>query len=309
MEAMASPCYSDMGVDQGLFNQWDLQQLEVALGQDFEQSPSSESHTERPKKQLKTSSWSSCTTTADQNSASAPRILSFGNPDSPVCHSNFYGSMVKKVEEAVEGSVSNGSKMSSAAKRMSGQNHEHIMAERKRREKLSQRFIELSAIVPGLKKMDKASVLGDAIKYLKQLQDKVVNLEDEVAKRSIESAILVQKTQLLVDGDGDDDDTSSSDGNSEEDQRRPSCSLLPEIEARVCDKSILIKIHCENRKGALVQALTEIEKLHLSVMNTSVMPFSSNSLDITVASQIEEEFSMSAKDVVKRLNSALKQFK
>lgn len=140
-------------MDQGFFNQWDLQQLEVALGQDFEQSPSSESHTERPKKQLKTSSWSSCTTTADQNSASAPRILSFGNPDSPVCHSSFYGSMVKKVEEAVEGSVSNGSKMSSAMKRMSGHNHEHILAERKRREKLSQRFIELSAIVPGLKKV------------------------------------------------------------------------------------------------------------------------------------------------------------
>ncbi|KAG6529894.1 hypothetical protein ZIOFF_012111 [Zingiber officinale] len=296
MEAMASPCYSDMGVDQGFFNQWDLQQLEVVLGRDhFEQSPSSESHTERPMKQLKSSSWSSCTTTADQNSASAPRILSFGDPDSPVCRSSFYGSMVKKVEEAAEGSVSIniGSKTSSAAKRMSGQNHEHIMAERKRREKLSQRFIELSAIVPGLKKMDKASVLGDAIKYLKQLQDKVVNLEDQVAKRSIESAVLVKKTQLLVDGDGDDDDddddddTSSSDGNSEEDQRRLSSggSLLPEIEARICNKSVLIKIQCENRKGVVVQALSEIEKLHLSVMNTSVMPFTSNSLDITVAAQ------------------------
>lgn len=143
--------------------------------------------------------------------------------------------------------------------------------------------------------MDKASVLGDAIKYLKQLQDKVVNLEDQVAKRSIESAVLVKKTQLLVDGDGDgddddnddDDDTSSSDGNSEEDQRRLSSggSLLPEIEARICNKSVLIKIQCENRKGVVVQALSEIEKLHLSVMNTSVMPFTSNSLDITVAAQ------------------------
>ncbi|KAJ6777356.1 SYMBIOTIC AMMONIUM TRANSPORTER [Salix koriyanagi] len=53
------------------------------------------------------------------------------------------------------------------------QSQDHIIAERKRREKLSQRFIALSAVVPGLKKMDKASVLGDAIKYLKQLQDKV----------------------------------------------------------------------------------------------------------------------------------------
>lgn len=305
---MASPCYSDMGVDQGFFDQWDLQQLEVVLGQGLERSPSSESHTERPKKQLRTRSWSSCTTAAaDQNSASAPRILSFGKPDSPVCHSGFHGGAVKKkVEEAAEGSVSNGSRRSFPAKRTSAHNHEHIMAERKRRENLSQRFIELSAIVPGLKKMDKASVLSDAIKYLKQLQDKVKNLEDQLAKRSNESAVLVRKTQLYVD---DDDDASSRDGDSKDDRRRRSGFLPPKIEARVCDKSILIKIHCENRKGVLVQALSEIEKLHLSVVNTSVIPFPGNSLDITVASQIEEAFSMSARDLVKGLNSAFKQFK
>lgn len=300
------------GVDQGFFDQWDLQQLEVVLGQGLERSPSSESHTERPKKQLRTRSWSSCTTAAaDQNSASAPRILSFGKPDSPVCHSGFHGGAVKKkVEEAAEGSVSNGSRRSFPAKRTSAHNHEHIMAERKRRENLSQRFIELSAIVPGLKKvtvlisicvlqhsvnffghnsrpfrlakMDKASVLSDAIKYLKQLQDKVKNLEDQLAKRSNESTVLVRKTQLYVD---DDDDASSRDGDSKDDRRRRSGFLPPKIEARVCDKSILIKIHCENRKGVLVQALSEIEKLHLSVVNTSVIPFPGNSLDITVASQ------------------------
>ncbi|XP_074563162.1 transcription factor bHLH25-like [Curcuma longa] len=302
-ETMASPCFSDMGVDQGFFNRWDLQELEVVLEQGSERSPSSESHTERPKKQLKTRSWSSCTTAADQNSALAPRILSFGKPDSPVCHSGFYGGVVKKkVEEVAEGSVSNGSGRSFPAKRTSAHNHEHVMAERKRREKLSQRFIELSAIVPGLKKMDKASVLSDAIKYLKQLQDKVMNLEDQLAKRSIESAVLVRKNQLCVEDDDDD-------GDFKDDRRRRSGYLPPNIEARVCDKSILIKIHCENRKGVLVLALSEIEKLHLSVVNTSVIPFPGNSLDITIASQIEEAFSMSARDVVKRLNSAFRQFK
>ncbi|KAI3462637.1 hypothetical protein Pfo_019300 [Paulownia fortunei] len=40
------------------------------------------------------------------------------------------------------------------------QTYDHIIAERKRREQLSQRFVALSTIVPGLKKMDKTSVLG-----------------------------------------------------------------------------------------------------------------------------------------------------
>ena len=40
-----------------------------------------------------------------------------------------------------------------AAAKSTGHTQDHIMAERKRREKLSQRFIALSAIVPGLKKV------------------------------------------------------------------------------------------------------------------------------------------------------------
>ncbi|CAM8889722.1 unnamed protein product [Rhodiola kirilowii] len=48
---------------------------------------------------------------------------------------------------------------------------DHVVAERKRREKLNQRFIALSALVPNLKKMDKASVLAGAVRYLKELQE------------------------------------------------------------------------------------------------------------------------------------------
>ncbi|KAG4999453.1 hypothetical protein JHK82_020621 [Glycine max] len=65
------------------------------------------------------------------------------------------------------------------------QPQDHIIAERKRREKLSQRFIALSALVPGLQKTDKASVLGDAIKYLKQLPEKVKALEEEQIMKEI----------------------------------------------------------------------------------------------------------------------------
>ncbi|KAG6577330.1 Transcription factor basic helix-loop-helix 25, partial [Cucurbita argyrosperma subsp. sororia] len=73
---------------------------------------------------------------------------------------------------------------------------DHVLAERKRREKLSQRFIALSALLPGLKKMDKASILGDAIKYIKQLQERVESLEEMGKNSNIESAILIKKSHL-----------------------------------------------------------------------------------------------------------------
>ncbi|KAJ4966362.1 hypothetical protein NE237_018211 [Protea cynaroides] len=55
----------------------------------------------------------------------------------------------------------------------------HVEAERQRREKLNQRFYALRAVVPNISKMDKASLLGDAITYITDLQMKIRVLEAE----------------------------------------------------------------------------------------------------------------------------------
>ncbi|CAA2965171.1 transcription factor bHLH18-like [Olea europaea subsp. europaea] len=155
---------------------------------------------------------------------------------------------------------------------------DHIIAERKRRETLSLRFVALSALVPGLKRMDKASILGDAIKYMKELQDRVKTLEEQSRKKkSMESVVFVKKYEIYTNNEKSPSDENFID------------EPLPEIEARFSDKDVLIRIHCEKRKGIFEKTIAEIEKLHLSVVNSSAMTFGDSVLDITIVAKVLNE--------------------
>nr|QJQ51160.1 bHLH transcription factor bHLH3.3 [Gardenia jasminoides] len=180
--------------------------------------------------------------------------------------------------------------------RPASQTYDHIVAERKRREQLSQGFVALSALVPGLKKMDKTSVLGDAINYLKHLQERVQTLEEQAANHPRESSVLVRRSQLLIEDEGSSDEMGS-----------PDEQTLPEIEAKLCNNNILLRIHCENHRGVLVKILSEIEKGNLSVVNTNVAPFGSLALDITIIAEMDKEFNLTMQELLRRLRSALNQ--
>jgi len=134
----------------------------------------SHSEIDRPMKQHKANSWSSPSKLDHASTlqvASSPNFLSFANAN----YMNQMNILRPKEEGAcpqsmdtipteiltAQGSFGNqnyvykacqGAKRLSTSTRLS-QTQDHIIAERKRREKLSQRFIALSAIVPGLKKV------------------------------------------------------------------------------------------------------------------------------------------------------------
>lgn len=72
----------------------------------------------------------------------------------------------------------------------------HVEAERQRREKLNQRFYALRAVVPNVSKMDKASLLGDAISYINELKSKLQEFESE--KEGMVAQVEELKKELLA---------------------------------------------------------------------------------------------------------------
>ncbi|CAN6357235.1 unnamed protein product [Urochloa humidicola] len=184
-----------------------------------------------------------------------------------------------------------------AAASSPGPVQDHIIAERRRREKINQRFIELSTVIPGLKKMDKATILGDAVKYVRELQEKVKTLEEDGAHSagsgSIQSVVLVKKPCHLPD-----DEAMASGGDGQQ---------LPEIEARLSEKSLLLRIHCHNARGLLVRVIAEVEQMHLSITHTNVMPFLASTAIITITAKVEEGFSATVDEIVRSIHSVLHQ--
>ncbi|KAK1587308.1 hypothetical protein Q3G72_011636 [Acer saccharum] len=255
---------------------------------------------ERPEKQLKTNSWNSCTTEhstpkKSPSSTSQSQIISFENSASfpAIPQSSFPSPGSYDPQETMK-----------RATRSPLQAQDHVIAERKRREKISQCFVALSVLLPGLKKMDKTSVLEDAIKYLKKLEERVKTLEEKAAKRTMESVIIVKNSYNNYSDNG----TSSADDNFDITSNK--LSDLPQVRVRISGRDVLIRIHCENYKGCIATILKEIENLHLSVVNSNVLPFGISTLDVTVVAQtMDIEFAITVKDLVKNLRLALLKLK
>lgn len=186
-------------------------------------------------------------------------------------------------------------------RRNSSEIQDHIMAERKRRQVLSERFIALSATIPGLKKTDKAYILQEAINYVKQLQERINELENH-NKRKRDSVIFIKKSQACT---LEEKSTSCEENSDSDDHRYYSKKELPRVEARVIDKEILIGIHCEKQKDIVVRLMALLQNLHLSLASSSVLPFGTSTLKVTIIAQMDDECCMSVNDLVNSLRQNL----
>ncbi|VAH17483.1 unnamed protein product [Triticum turgidum subsp. durum] len=133
-----------------------------------------------------------------------------------------------------------------------------VTAERQRREKLNQRFYALRAVVPNVSKMDKASLLGDAISYINELRGKMTALESD--KETLHSQIEALKKER------DARPAAPSSGMHDNGSR---CHAV-EIEAKILGLEAMIRVQCHKRNHPAAKLMTALRELDLDVYHASV---------------------------------------
>ncbi|KAM3282531.1 transcription factor MTB1 [Capsicum chacoense] len=126
----------------------------------------------------------------------------------------------------------------------------HVEAERQRREKLNQRFYALRAVVPNISKMDKASLLGDAIAYITELQKRLRDMESERELRL---------------GSTSRDGMASEDSPSSEIQIRG-----PDINIEAANDEVIVRVSCPLESHPISRVIQTFKEAKINVVDSKL---------------------------------------
>ncbi|XP_021889655.1 transcription factor MYC2 [Carica papaya] len=144
----------------------------------------------------------------------------------------------------------------------------HVEAERQRREKLNHRFYALRAVVPNVSRMDKASLLSDAVYYINELKGKIEELESQLQKESkkvkLEMAdnLETQSTTTSVDQTKSNNSGTGSGGSN--------IGGGLEIEVKVVGNDAVIRVQSENVNYPAARLMSALRELEFQVHHASM---------------------------------------
>ncbi|CAL0305618.1 unnamed protein product [Lupinus luteus] len=140
------------------------------------------------------------------------------------------------------------------AKKLQGQPSKNLMAERRRRKRLNDRLSMLRSIVPKISKMDRTSILSDTIDYMKELLDKINNLQQGIEVDANMGAIFkdVKPNEILI-------------------RNSPKFEVEKSLDTK-------IEICCAGKQGLLLSTFNTLEALGLEIQQCVISCFNDFSM-------------------------------
>ncbi|KAL0802740.1 hypothetical protein Bca101_057916 [Brassica carinata] len=174
----------------------------------------------------------------------------------------------------------------------------NLLAERRRRKKLNDRLYALRSLVPRITKLDRASILGDAINYVKELQNEAKELQEELEENS-ETEDGSNRQQVgngtVVTGFHPGISCNSNVPNLKQDVDLENANdkgqeMEPQVDVAQLDgREFFVKVICEYKPGGFTRLMEALDSLGLEVTNANTTRFLSLVSNVFKVEKIDSE--------------------